>query len=124
MTDATIDCCNKHVTPSMLFSCHYSPDKTAFTFLQCSLQSLSHATLAPVFFSSCLCNCSSSSCTVSYTLYFPCPVMTPSGFPFLPSYIPFIFSEQEAWLVERRVDMDRVRPQCHFLIKKYPHYSF
>lgn len=50
VTDATIDCCNKHVTPSMLFPCHYSPDKTAFTFLRCSLQSLSHAVLAPFFF--------------------------------------------------------------------------
>lgn len=49
VTDATIDCCNKHVSSSMLFPCHYFPDKTAFTFLQCSLQSLSHAALAPLF---------------------------------------------------------------------------
>lgn len=118
VTDATIDCCNKHVTPSMLFPCHYSPDKTAFTFLQCSLQSLSHAALA-LFFP--LPRLLYSFFAVSYTLYFlPNPAITSSVFSFYPlTHISFFFSEQKAKL-ECLVGMDEVRHviQCHFLIKK------
>lgn len=114
VTDATIDCYNKHVTPSMLFPCHLSPDKTAFTFLSTEPQSCS---TCPLFLFHCLCYCSYSFFTDSYTLYFlPNPAITLLFL--LPNIFPSSFQSRKQSLSSCRVDMKVVRPQCHLLIIK------